>query len=525
MNSPNPAPTRRHVLKAGGALAGSVTILGLTPGLSSASGTTGTGPVRDRDLAGLTATEAVAAIRRGRLTAVRYTRFLLDRADDLMGLQAIITLDRDGALAAAHRVDRAHRRGRKLGALAGLPMLIKDNVNTKHLPTSGGTPALRDFQPDNDAVVLQRLLAAGAIVLGKANMHELAFGITNTNFSPFAGFAQNPYDRTRVPGGSSGGTGAGIAARIAPAGIGSDTGGSVRIPASFNGLAGLRPSTGNGGRQRRYSPKGVLPLSSTLDTVGPLGRTVADVALVDAVITGTAVPRRVNLRHVRLGVPAVLWADLDDDVAAVAGAARKRLAAAGVELVDVDIPDLLDLANKIIFPVALHEPITEIPKYLQENGADGITLSSIAAQIASPDVKKAFGAVTSDADGPLYPDAISVYRPQIQKLVAAYFRDNKVDALLFPTVPVPAPAIDTVNGSGTISVNGGPPVDTFGTVIRNVSPGSSVGMPGLTLPAGLSDSGLPIGISVEGPIGSDKKVLSIGMAIERLLGTLPAPTL
>ena len=525
MTEQTPAPTRRHVLKVAGALAGSAAIAGINPATSSAAGTRGHHPLSDDDLLELTTTGAAAALRRGRISAVRYTRVLLERAEELADLHAVITLNRKGVLKAARRVDLARRSGARLGPLAGVPLLIKDNVNTKKLPTTGGTPALKGFRPNHDGVVLRHLLAAGASVLGKANMHELAFGVTTTNFTPFAGIAHNPYDRSRVPGGSSGGTGAGVAARFAPSGLGSDTGGSVRIPASFNGVVGLRPSTGNGGRQRRYSTHGVLPLSSTLDTVGPLGRTVADVALLDAIITRSALPRPVNLRRVRLGIPPVLWQGLEREVAAVTKAALEELQRAGVDLVETDLPDLLILAEKIIFPVALHEPRTTIPEYLDYSGADGITLESIAAQIASPDVRGAFAAVTSDADGPLYPDAVNVYRPQIQKLVADYFAKTKVDALLFPTVIVQAPTIDPASGSSTISIDGGAPVDTFSTIIRNMSPGSCVGMPGLTLPAGLSASGLPVGISIEGPIGSDKRILGIGMAIERLLGTLPAPKL
>lgn len=473
----------------------------------------------------LTASEAVTAMASGSLTATAYITTLLDRAEKLSGLRTIITLDRQGALAAAQRVDSARSAGNALGALAGLPILVKDNINTKDLPTTGGTPALKDFHPGSNAVVLQKLLDAGAIILGKANMHELAFGVTNTNFSPFAGFAKNPYDTTRVPGGSSGGTGAAIAARIVPAGLGSDTGGSVRIPASYNGIAGLRPSTGNGGTQRRYSGTGVLPLSHTLDTVGPLGRSVADVALLDAAITGTAMPSLVPLTGLRIGVPAVLWSVLDNQVAAVMQDAKRRLSAAGAILVDVDMPDILTLADKVVFPLALHEPIADIPAYLSQSGASGITIASIAAQIASPDVKGGFNSVINDSFGSTYPDAINVYRPQLQNVFATYFANNNIDVIVFPTVPILPPPIDAANGSGTVSVNGGAPVDTFTTTIRNMGPGACVGLPSLSIPAGMTPGGLPVGLDIEGPIGSDKKVLGIGMAMEAVFGRMPAPTL
>jgi mandelamide amidase len=263
----------------------------------------------------------------GRLSAETYVRTLLARANSLSNLHAFITLNQ-GAIASARAVDVARAAGQKLPPLAGLPIVIKDNINTKNLPTTGGTPRLQNFQPKNDAVVLQRLLAAGAIVLGKANMHELAFGITTTNFSPFAGFARNPYDTNRMVGGSSGGTGVAIAARMAPVGLGTDTGGSVRIPAALNGIAGLRPSVGNGGAERRYDGTGVIPLSHTRDTVGPMGRTLGDVALIDAVITGTDVPTATSLSGLRFGIPATYWDVVDNEVLQIMNAAKAKLQAA-----------------------------------------------------------------------------------------------------------------------------------------------------------------------------------------------------
>lgn len=515
-------PGRRKVLITAGSLA-AVPALGA---LMTACGGNGSGSavaLSTEEQLALTASQVVTSIANGSLSAEAYITTLLALAERLADLNSIITLNKEGALRAAMDIDASRKAGNKLGTLAGLPIIVKDNINTKDLPTTGGTPALRDFRPTANAPVLQKLLDAGAIILGKANMHELAFGITNTNFSPFAGAAKNPYDTMRIPGGSSGGSGAAIAARIVPAGLGSDTGGSVRIPASFNGIVGLRPSVGNGGAQRRYSTTGVIPLSHTLDTVGPMGRTVTDVALLDAVITGTLVPASVPLAGLRFGAPPILWKDLDNDVAAVMQNAKTKLASAGVVLVEIDMPEILELDSKTIFPIALHEPVSEIPAYLQASGATGTTLESIAAQVASPDVKGGFQAIVTDALGGAYPDAINIYRPQLQKIFASYFADNKIDAIFFPTVPVPAAPIDFKNGSSTISVNGGPPVDEFTTIIRNMGPDSDAGICSLSLPAGQTPNGLPVGMEIDGPVGSDKRLLGIGMAMESLFGTLPAP--
>jgi mandelamide amidase len=392
------------------------------------------------------------------------------------------------------------------------------------MPTSAGTPALQHARPTKNAPSLQKLLDAGAIVIGKTNMHELAFGITSTNLSPFAGPVKNPYDRKRIPGGSSGGTAAAIAARIVTCGLGSDTGGSTRVPAALTGTVGLRPSVGNGGAERRYDDANlVVPISHTRDTVGPMGRTVADVALLDSVITGTPMAQAEPLRGKRLGIPAAFWGGLDRDLEAVAKAARAKLVEAGVVLVDADMTGLFEQNSKVSFPVALHEPIADIPAYLGASGIEGITLADIAGKIASPDVQGAFGAITADAFGAAYPDAIAVQRPALQKMYEAYFRDNNLDAILFPTTIAPAPLIDAQKGSSEISINGDKPVPTFDTLIRNSDPGSNAGLPGLSLFAGMTPGGLPVGLEIDGPLGSDAKLLGLGLSIELLLGTAPPP--
>jgi Asp-tRNA(Asn)/Glu-tRNA(Gln) amidotransferase A subunit family amidase len=437
----------------------------------------------------------------------------------------MIALNKAGALAAARKVDAARASGATLPPLAGLPIVVKDNINTVDLPTTGGTPALKESRPSANAPTLQRLLDAGAIVLGKANMHELAFGTTSTNFTSFAGTVHNPYDVTRVPGGSSGGTGAAIAARIAPAGLGTDTGGSVRIPAALCGIAGLRPTVGNGGAQRRYDGTGVLPISRTRDTIGPMGRTVADVALLDAVVTGSSIARPVPLSGLRIGVPASFWKDTETPVASVMASARGKLQSAGVVFVDIDTAGLWELDAKVSFQVVLHEAGQDIPAYLVATGVKGVTLADIAAKVASPDVKGPMGAVMGDVTATEYQAAITQYRPQMQAVYARYFADNRLDAMMFPTTSVAAPVIDGQNGSSKISVNGGPLVDTFATMIRNSDPGSTTGVPGITLPAGLTATGLPVGLSLDGPMGSDAKLLGIGLSMESLLGVLPPPNL
>jgi mandelamide amidase len=519
------AVSRRVFLRSSGAL-GAVAMASVNLASCGGGGDDDSNDLTTAEQLALTASQAVAAIGSGRVTAEAYVTTLLDRAQALSGLNAMIALDREGALAAARAVDAARRGGSPLPALAGLPIVVKDNINSAGLPTTAGTTALRNVRPTTNAPSLQKLLDAGAIVLGKSNMHELAFGITSTNFSSFAGAVKNPYDQTRIPGGSSGGTAAAVAARLAPAGLGTDTGGSSRLPAALCGIAGLRPSVGNGGAQRRYhDTNAVVPISHTRDTVGPMARTVADLALIDAVITGRSVPAPVGLRGLRLGVPATFWVGLDDNVATVMSEARAKLTAAGVVFVDVDTIGLTALNNLVSFQVALHEPIADIPAYLAATGVSGVTLADVAAGVASPDVAGAFGAILGDVFGAAYNDAINVHRPALQALYAKYFSDNALDAMMFPTAILPAVPIDAASGSSTVSINGGPPVDEFSTYIRNTDPGSNAGIPGLSLYAGMTSDNLPVGLELDGPLGSDQLMLGIGISMESILGFAPAPNL
>lgn len=469
-----------------------------------------------------TAATLIAAIAQKRLSAVDVATAALDRAKALSHLNAFITLNAEAALETARRVDA----GEISGPLAGLPIVIKDNINVAGLPTSAATPALQRAMARANAPCLQKLLDAGAILIGKTNMHELAFGITNTNFAPFAGAVKNPYDVNRIPGGSSGGTAAAIAARIVRAGLGTDTGGSTRVPAALTGTVGLRPSVGNGGTERRYdNTDAVVPISPTRDTVGPMGLTVADVALLDSVITGTPLAAPIPLRGLRFGIPASFWSGLDAGLETVAIAARQKLAEAGVELVDIDIPGLFELNDLLSFAIALHEPSLAIPAYLKACGHDGITLADIASGIGNPDVRAAFEVVLSGVQAAPYEEAMATHRPALQRLYADYFAANRLDAMLLPTTILPAAEIDAIKGSAEISINGGPPASTFHTFIRNTDALTNAGLPGLSLFAGMTATGLPVGIEIDGPLGSDEKLLGIGLSMEAVLGTAPAPAL
>ncbi|KAG6063188.1 hypothetical protein E4U32_001517 [Claviceps aff. humidiphila group G2b] len=481
---------------------------------------------RSRNYMDWSADDTIAAIRNKTVTAREYISNVLDRAQLAKPLNAFIRLLPDEALSAADKIDHAIAHGHDLPPLAGLAIVTKDNINQAGIPTTGGTAALLNNRPSKTAPSLRRLMQAGAIVIGRANMHELAFGITSTNLQPFANAVHNPYDINMIPGGSSGGTAAAISSRVVTCGLGTDTGGSARIPAALTGIAGFRPSVGDGSDDRRYhDTHAVVPISHTRDTIGPLGRTVADITLLDSIISRRPRVQPTELSGLRLGIPPVLWSGLDENLEKVLLSVNDRLRDAGVVLVKDDIPNLLELDSTIGNPIALHEPIADMPAYLKKSHTKNVDLKKIVDGIASPDVKKLFDLVLSDALGAEYKDVMKVRRPALQKLFSTYFAEKHIDAILFPTTILPAVPIDYLNGSGNVTINGGPPMDAFATYTRNSGPGSNAGIPGLSIPAGLTPAGLPIGIEINGPLGSDDRLLAIGLAIESLLGPLPPPKL
>jgi Asp-tRNA(Asn)/Glu-tRNA(Gln) amidotransferase A subunit family amidase len=480
-----------------------------------------TTPPRPADLTQLGVADAARLIRDRQVTSVELTEAYLARAEANRDLNAYITLDRAGAQAAAQKADTELAAGRARGALHGVPLVVKDNTHVAGMRNTAGTPALREFFPRENAPTVQKLVDAGAVILGKTNMHELAFGISGYN----EGFAsaqpvgtRNPYDRTRIAGGSSSGTGAAIGARLAPGGLGSDTGGSVRIPAALTGGAGLRPTL------LRYSQEGVTPISHSRDTVGPMAQTVADVALLDSVITGRRLPAPASLSGVKLGVyRAYYFKDLDADTRAVTDAALEKLRQAGATIVEVDMPELQKLNDAASFPVALYEAYDDLGAYLAKYRT-GKTVEQVASEIASKDVKGTYDGLVVPRklpapDGvvdaaPIYKAAMEQARPALLRHFADTFQKNGIEALLAPTTP----AVAVTQGPDASS----PP--TFLRFIRNTDPGSNAGIPGLTIPAGLGPSThLPVGLSLEGPRGSDQRLLAIGMAIEKVLGRTPPP--
>jgi len=467
-------------------------------------------------LTDLSAVEAVDGMTRGELSSEDYASALLARCREAQALNAFITLDPARVLADARQRDVERRAGKPLGPLFGLPIPVKDSVNTRDYPTTAGTPGLRNFRPKEDAPVVAALRAAGAIVLGKTNLHELSFGWTSNNLA--FGAVHNPYDLTRIPGGSSGGTAAAIAAHLAPLGVAEDTEGSIRVPAALCGVAGFRPTTG------RYPTAGCVPISALFDQVGPQARSVADLALFDRVVTGETAPLpATTLRGVRLGIVRDYgWSGLDGDVERITTQALHRLSDAGIVLVETTLPGLQGLIDRATAQIQNHDVRLALAQFLERYAA-GLSLEQLIER-ASPDIQATFKSdilpgAPNFVSEQTYLTARDEVLPALRKRFHDYFASHRVDAIVFPATMLPAPAI----GDEAMLDVGGHRISFTTAISRNIDPGSTTGLPGLVLPAGQSSRGLPIALEFDGPAGSDRGLLALGLELERVLGRLPPP--
>ncbi len=470
----------------------------------------------DSALLNLNAVEAVARMSDGSLSVERYAGALLTRCQAAHALNAFIALDPARVLEDARARDVERRSGVKPGALFGLPIPVKDSVNTREYPTTAGTPGLRHFRPSEDAPVVAALRASGAIVLGKTNLHELSYGWTSNNLA--FGAVHNPYDFARIPGGSSGGTAAAIAAHLAPLGIAEDTQGSIRVPAAFCGIVGFRPTTG------RYSTKGCVPISPLFDQVGPHARSVADLLLFDSVLTNDwRSPAPTSLKGLRLGVVRDYWfTDLDPQVEQLTHLALTRLQAAGAEIIETHLPGLAPLIDLTTYPVQNHDVRVALIRYLKEYRT-GLDFDTLVAR-ASPDIQQIFrsdvlpGGINFVAES-AYAAARDQHLPALRRLYQDYFARTGVTAMVFPTTLVAAPRI----GDETSLKVGGKSLPFDTAVARNISPGSTAGLPGLVLPIALTLEGLPVSLEFDAPAGADRALLALGLSLEKILGRLPAP--
>lgn len=461
----------------------------------------------------LTLMEATAALRKRQLGHLEYVEALLQQTDRLAILNVWTSRDPQRLIEQARALDQASTAQSDHRPLAGIPVAIKDNIDTADLPTSGGTRALLASRPWRNATVVERLLQSGGLIAGKTNLHELALGVTTHN--AVTGACRNPWNPSRIPGGSSGGSAAAVAARMVPAALGTDTGASVRLPAALCGVVGFRPTTG------RYASQGLLHLSPTKDTVGPMARSAADVAWLDGLLAhGRLDMPCLSLRGLRLGIPREdFFEGADPQVLVVVENALDMLVAEGVECVPLDVQDL-KLHNEVTgSTLVMFEMMQSLPTYAKTRG---LSMDTLLAGVGSPDVALLLSRQCSHdrVTATAYAAALS-RRQKLQAAYARQFADHRLDALAFPTCFMTAPPIghdDTVHLHGQ-------QVPTFKTLIRNTDPGSNAGLPGISIPAGLTTDGLPVGLELDGALGTDRHILAVAAAIERALPRMPPPPL
>jgi Asp-tRNA(Asn)/Glu-tRNA(Gln) amidotransferase A subunit family amidase len=409
-------------------------------------------------------------------------------------------IERARALGALIDVDATRAPGRA-GAF-----IAKDNIDVAGFVTSGGTQAFAAHRPAASAGAVLRLVAAGHSCIGKANLHELALGITSNN--AFTGPVRNPYDPSRIAGGSSGGSAVAVALGLVPFSLCTDTGGSARIPAALCGVVGYRPTLG------RYPLDGLLTLSPSRDTPGLIARDVAEILRVDACLAPEdAGVAAVDLAQVRIGLPQGPWAD---DVEPAIAAARTRvvgaLAAAGVVPVPVDLAPLVALDDRCGFAIAMYETIASWRGHVATRL--GLGFEDWLGSIASPDVRELMRAFSGDAAVPraVYEHARDADAPALRRAYAELFARERLDALLVPTTPLTAAPI---GADEHVSLNGRD-APTFPTYTRTTRPDSMAGLPSISLPAGHDASGLPLGLMLVGRAGADRALLGLARVVEPL---------
>jgi aspartyl-tRNA(Asn)/glutamyl-tRNA(Gln) amidotransferase subunit A len=461
----------------------------------------------DTDLAFASIQEVSSLFHKRKLSPVEVSKLMLSRIEQLNPkLNVYITVTAELALAQAKKAEKElfAPRGRKAhrdrGPLHGIPISLKDNIYTAGIRTTAGSRILQDFVPLRDARVVTQLLEAGAVLLGKTNLHEFAYGVTTNN--PHFGPTRNPWDLPRIPGGSSGGSGAAVAAGLCYGSIGTDTGGSVRIPASLCGVVGLKTTLG------RVSEEDVVPLSPRLDCVGPLARTTHDAALllepILSRVKGEPNPRSLeklsgNARKFTLGLPRQFFFDvISEEVYIPFQEAVRTLQKQGVKLKEVSISLLTeseDAGNQIAWAEATH--------YHQQSG----WFPARAADY-SEDVRSRLEMGTK-VPATAYLQALETRDKFIQQFHLA-FADAGVDALVVPTTPIAAPLI----GEESVQI-GDKNHSTRALLLRLNRPANLAGVPALSIPCGFTSAGLPVGLQLIGALGDDHLLLQIAALYER----------
>jgi len=462
---------------------------------------------RDVQLAFASIAKIGALFRKRKLSPVELTRFLLERIAKINPrLNAYLTVNEEQALQEASRCEKElfGGRGKKSrgdrGPLHGIPISLKDNIYTAGIRTTGGSKILREFVPLHDAPIVTALKKAGAVIVGKTNMHEFAYGTTSNN--PHFGPVRNPWDLARIAGGSSGGSAAALAAGLCYGSVGTDTGGSIRIPASLCGVVGLKPGLS------RVSAEDVIPLSKTLDFVGPLARTVDDAALLLEPIFAhgkdehSLRPRQSSSSRARrphLGIPKELFFDVvNPEVELAFHAAVRILKKRGARFNEVSVPLLQeteDAGNQIAWAEALHyhQQAGWYPEHASEYGEDVRVRLEMGEKVSAA----------------AYLQALEQRETFINSFHTA-LRDNELDALFVPTTPITAARI----GEESVSI-GGKDYPTRALLLRLNRPANLAGVPAISVPCGLSKNNLPIGLQFIGAANAEALLFELAHEFEQ----------
>jgi aspartyl-tRNA(Asn)/glutamyl-tRNA(Gln) amidotransferase subunit A len=469
----------------------------------------------DSQLAFASIAEIAKLFRKRKLSPVELTRSLLARIEKYNPqLNAYLSVTAELALkqAATAETELAKGRGRSprrdRGPLHGIPISLKDNICTVGIRTTAGSQILRDFIPKQDAPVVTALRQAGAILLGKTNMHEFAYGITSNN--PHFGPVHNPWDLARVSGGSSGGSAAALAAGLCYGSIGTDTGGSIRVPSSLCGTVGLKLTLG------RVSTEHVIPLSPTLDVLGPMTRTVSDVAMLFQAILPPSSSQNsfwrpkyssARARKPRLGIPKEFFFDvLSPEVATMFDAALKQLRKHGAHLQEISLPGIEeteDAGNQIAWPEALlyHQQSGWYPSRAADYGEDVRSRLEMGTKVTAFTYLQAL---------------------QSREKFIAHFhsvlKEHDLDALVVPTTPTTAPLI----GEESTSIDGKSHL-TRALLLRLNRPANLAGVPAISIPCGLAKNKLPGGLQFIGALNSESLLLGIAQNFERFNPALAFP--
>ncbi len=492
------------------------------------------------DLDAATIADINAAFAKGTLTSERLTQMFLSRIDayDRKGpmLRAVITIN-PKALETARAMDAERKTKGPRSPLHGVPVIIKDNIDTADMPTTGGSVMLEGWVPPDDAFVVKKLREAGAVIIAKANLSEFASGATH---SSLGGQILNPHDLARSPSGSSGGTGVSMASAFAMAGLGTDTGGSVRGPSTNNGVAGLKTTMG------LVSRDGVIPLALSFDTVGPIARSVYDVAALLSVIAGvdaadaatkagqgrgmadyTQALKADSLKGARLGIARDFMGQ-DEDVDWVMESAFEAMKKQGATLVDVKFPKwLIDAKGEYYSAIRYPEFVAQIAEYLKVTGPkypkNINELIERARQVnaprpdgSSPNPGRWTLLVRESKSGTLndyqYTSVRDHALPLVRAIIDGMLQADKLDAIVYPTASRRPPLI-----SAPADVPGGS--SASGSNLANLS-----GFPDMIVPAGFTTDDLPVGISFIGPAFSEARLLGLGYSFEQATKVRRLPT-